>query len=637
MTELASSRFIRRASARALACAAVTFAIMATSATSATVASASSANNFYVSTTGTNTGNNCANRDDPCKTISYALQEQASQDVPGTIHVRAGTYVEQVTASALSSNVTIKGAGEGSTIIEPPSSGLSSDSDTDSSLPQYYVVDVQPGTTGFDMQKLTVNGLNASTFLDGDGFGCSQDFVGIYYHASSGLLDDVGVTGADMPPDLFGCQGGLGIYVNSTSTDPADVAMQKVSLTAPTSTSKTKADLPANTYAADILPVKSVPASFTGGDVIVNGYNLQATRDGRKDLLISGTTGTNSPPGSVVNYDADTPSYDKNGVTCDDNWTTCSITDSTIQGDGPTNAVAQNGIQAFGAASVTIGGTGADQGNFVSLDSYAGGGAGNSASGILLLNNGPTSVEDNAMSDSDVNVYAGEVQAFGLVYPTPGTWTIAGNFVTAALCSGDAVTETNAGVGCENGYGVGIQLDSTTNDVVVQQNTVTGNIQSGILLTGVTGSTIGGSAPALGNNEYQSYSGLVVGGPGSECEYAYGSSCTADAGNTEQFSSTGNTIANNSFNDNSAGTIVEGVYEPSIIGASVPDASYGNTFFSNSWESNELVNVADFSGFSTAPVSNSYGSPTPDSCEPSAGGSSTLNDYTMTSGDYWAC
>ena len=62
--------------------------------------------------------------------------------------------------------------------------------------------------------------------------------------------------------------------------------------------------------------------------------------------------------------------------------------------------MAQNGIQAFGAASVTIGGTGAGQANTVSDDSYAGGGAGNSASGILLLNNGPTSVTDNNVSDS---------------------------------------------------------------------------------------------------------------------------------------------------------------------------------------------------------------------------------------------
>jgi hypothetical protein len=604
----------------------------------ATVASASGGNNFYVAHGGTNTGNNCSNSANPCQTISWALQKQAAENVTGTIHVAPGTYVEQVTATTANSNVTIKGAGEGSTIIEPPVSGLLSDTDTDSSQPQYYVVDVQPGTTAFNIEKLTVNGLNASSFLNTDGYGCGQDYVGIYYHASSGILKKVQVTGADLPAALFGCQGGQGIYVNSTPTDSANVTMSKLSLTAPTSSTTTKANLPAGTYNNDILPVKS-DAGFTGGEITVNGYQVQATPDGTKDLLITGTTSTASPSGSVVNYDAFTPSYDKNGITCDDNETTCTITGSTIQGDGPTNAVGQNGIQAFGAKSVTIGGTAAGQANTVSGDSYAGGGAGNSASGILLLNNGPTSVQDNAVSNSDVNIYAGEVQAFGLVYPSPGVWTIAGNLSSGALCSGAAVTETNVGPGCENGYGEGIQLDSTTNSVLVQTNTVTASAQAGILLTGVTGATVGGSTASLGNTESQSVTGagMIVGGPGTECEYAFGNSCAPNGGNTEQFSSTGNTFANNSLTGNGAGTIVEGTYDPSIVGPSDPDAAYGNTFSANSWSDNAIANVADFSGYSSTPPSNSYGNPSPDSCEPSAGGSVSLNGYTSTSGDYWAC
>ena len=462
-------RFLRRTSVRAVVVGAMTFGFIGTA---ATVASASGGNNFYVATTGSNTGNNCSSATNPCQTISWALQKQAAEDVTGTIHVAAGTYVEQITATPANSNVTIKGASETGTIIEPPASGLLSDTDTDGSQPQYYVVDVQPGTTGFNIEKVTVNGLNASSFLQNDGYGCGQDYVGIYYHASSGLLKKVAVTGADLPPGLFGCQGGLGIYVNSTSSDPAVVTMQKLNLTAPESITTTKADLPAATYNNDILPVKSIPAGFTGGGIIVNGFDVQATPDGPKDLFITGTTGADSPKGSVVNYDAYTPAYDKNGITCDDNWTTCTIYGSTIQGEGPTNAVAQNGIQAFGAASVTIGGTGVGQPNTVSDDSYAGGGAGNSASGILLLNNGPTTVTDNSVSDSDVNIYAGEIQVFGLVYPVPGTWAITDNQVVGALCSGAAVTETEVGPSCENGYGAGIQLDSTTNNVLVQTNTV---------------------------------------------------------------------------------------------------------------------------------------------------------------------
>ena len=629
-------RFLRRASGRTVVVAAMTFGFIGTA---ATVASASGPNNFYVATSGTNTGNNCSLSTNPCQTITWALQKQAAENVPGTIHVATGTYVEQITATTANDNVTIKGAGEGNTIIEPPSSGLASDSDTDSSQPQFYVVDVQPGTSGFNIQKLTVNGLNASAFLDGDGDGCGQDFVGIYYHESSGHLKKVQVTGIDMPADLFGCQGGQAIYVNSAPSDTANVVMTKLSLTAPTSSTTTKANLPASTYNNDILPVHTVPAGFSGGEITVNGYQVHAAPDGNKNLLITGTTDTASPSGSVVNYDAFTPSYDKNGITCDDNETTCTITGSTIDGDGPTNAIAQNGIQAFGAASVTIGGTGAGLANTVTGDSYAGGGAGNSAAGILLLNNGPTSVQGNSVTNSDVNIYAGEVQAFGLVYPTPGTWTIAGNLSSGALCSGAAVTSSNVGPGCENGYGEGIQLDSTTNNVLVQTNTVTASAQAGILLTGVTGATVGGSTSSLGNTESQSLfgAGLIVGGPGTECEYAFGNSCAPNGGNTDQFSSTGDTLANNSLTANGAGTIVEGNYDPSIVGPADPDAAYGNSFYANSWSDNSIANVADFSGFSSTPPSNSYGSPTADSCDPTQGGSASLNGYTSTSDDYWAC
>ena len=186
---------------------------------------------------------------------------------------------------------------------------------------------------------------------------------------------------------------------------------------------------------------------------------------------------------------------------------------------------------------------------------------------------------------------------------------------------------------------MGVQLDSTTNNVLVQTNTVSSSVVTGILLTGVTGATVGGSTASLGNTEAENYTGagMVVGGPGTECEYAYGNSCAPDGGNTEQFSSTGNTFDNNSFTGNSAGTIVEGTYDPSIVGPSDPDAAYSNTFYANSWSDNAIANVADFSGYSSTPVDNSYGAPTADSCEPTAGGSASLNGYTMTSGDYWAC
>ena len=175
-----------------------------------------------------------------------------------------------------------------------------------------------------------------------------------------------------------------------------------------------------------------------------------------------------------------------------------------MQGEGPTNSIAQNGIQAFGAETATI------TGNTVSGNSYAGGGEGNSASGILILNAGTVTANNNHVSSSDVNIYAGEIPAFGLVAtPVRGP-------STATPCRAPRPSGASAGQG---GYGEGIQLDSTTNPVVLSGNTITTSAQSNLLLTGVTDAGIGDvGAGDTGNTITHSQSGIVVGGPGSACE-----------------------------------------------------------------------------------------------------------------------
>ena len=81
------------------------------------------------------------------------MAEQAASNTTGTINVKAGTYTEQVNITSVNDGVKIKGAGA-TTIIQPPASDLASDTDTDSSQPQFYVVDVAPGTTGVTLAKL---------------------------------------------------------------------------------------------------------------------------------------------------------------------------------------------------------------------------------------------------------------------------------------------------------------------------------------------------------------------------------------------------------------------------------------------------------------------------------------------------
>ncbi len=591
----------------------------------APAASASGPNKWYVATSGTNHNNACASATRPCATITYALAEQAASDAAGIINVAAGTYQEQVSITQANDNVKIKGAGA-TTVIEAPTSGLLSDTDTDSSQPQYYVIDVAPGTIGVGLSKLSVNGLpasepNGSSFLDGDGYGCGQDYVGIYYHEASGSISKVSVNGIDMPADLYGCQGGQGIYVNSDAADPATVSMNKVSELSPTTTITTRADLPAGSYTNDQLAVHTIPAGYTSGPVIVNGYNLNASKDTNRVLFITGTTSTDSPSGSVVSFEPYTPAYNKNGITCDDAYTNCTITNSTVQGEGPTNSIAQNGIQFFAAGSATM------SGNTVSDDSYAGGGAGNSASGVLILNAGTVTVENNTVSDSDVNIYAGEVAAYGLEANSTGSWDIESNTVSGATATGDSAGQS--------GYGEGIQLDSTNQvgSVLLEGNTITTSTQAGLLFTGASNAVVGG---ASGNTIEGNEAGIVLAGPGTACETQ--PNCQPGAAG---WTSGDNDFVNNTVTSNEAGVVAEGTYVPASLASyglsPDPDAALGNNFSDNSWSSNLLANAIDFSGTgdpsqSSPPIQNEWGSSDPnpsantnDTCDPTPGGSPSVN------------
>jgi hypothetical protein len=133
----------------------------------AAVAGASSGGGaLYVSTTGANT-TTCRLSQHPCKTITYAISQAA---VGSLIKVAAGTYAEQVYVNGAGlNNITIKGAAEGTTIVEP-STVPATDTDSDSSTPQAAIVDVN-GATGVTVKDLTVNGAAASDSITG----CSPD------------------------------------------------------------------------------------------------------------------------------------------------------------------------------------------------------------------------------------------------------------------------------------------------------------------------------------------------------------------------------------------------------------------------------------------------------------------------------
>jgi hypothetical protein len=183
----------------------------------APLAEASSGGTLYVNaSTGHDTGT-CRLSSQPCATISYALSVATPN---ATIRVAAGDYPQPLT---ITQPVMISGNGDGDTgssptVIDP--STLGSDTDSDSHQAQAPIVDIL-NTTGVGLKGLEINGYNAQ----GQFTSCAVGYVGVYYHNSSGSMDNVQVTGVELPNPLFGCQQGKSVFVRSDTGDAASVTM----------------------------------------------------------------------------------------------------------------------------------------------------------------------------------------------------------------------------------------------------------------------------------------------------------------------------------------------------------------------------------------------------------------------------
>ncbi len=201
-----------------------------------------------------------------------------------TILVCPGIYPEQV--QIIGKKITLKGVsynGSDSAIIEPPTTGLvaNATSTFDGSAIEAMVL-VQ-NTTAANIEYLTIDGTNNLTT-------CGQDPVGIFYQNASGTITRNNVLHVQVI-DGFGCQGGLGIYVESGATtglpNPSNEANSTVSIT----------------------------------------YNNVQDYD-KNGITANGTlTGTNSNVGVTIKY-------------------------NTVIGAGATPDNAQNGIQLWGANGI---------------------------------------------------------------------------------------------------------------------------------------------------------------------------------------------------------------------------------------------------------------------------------------------
>jgi hypothetical protein len=183
--------------------------------------------------------------------------------------------------------------------------------------------------------------------------------------------------------------------------------------------------------------------------------------------------------------------YQKNGITCDDAGTSCVINSSTVIGVGPSAQIAQNGIQGYNATYLRI------ANSKVKDASYTLGGANNQATGLLIYDVGAVEVVGNAIQNNDVNVFLGS-DGTG---PVETKWNVRDNRITNA---------TDNVAGGEALYGDGIQIDSTNNNIVLDQNLIKFSAENGISLLGASHVKV-----AYNMSYSNTGNGIYIGGPGS--------------------------------------------------------------------------------------------------------------------------
>jgi hypothetical protein len=442
----------------------------------------------------------------------------------------------------IAQNVTIKGAGEASTVIEPTSL-TTIETDTDSDTPQAVIVYVEPDVTAANLKDLTVNGSAASSSFTAG----STDYLGVYYRDAGGTLTSVEVTEVQQPT-AFGDQPGPngGIYVATDSSQ-----------TAPTGGNGSSA-----TWVAP-------PANWDNSDVSMTKVTVN--------------------------------NYDKNGITCDDVGTTCTIKSSTVTGLGPipnnsnpSENNAQNGIQVWGSSASISDST--VTGNSYTSPGYSPSSAYSyyTACGILVINADTLTMSKDTVEYNDANVYGLWYAGYfpgSASFSSQGTWAISQNTASYAT-NNTGILSGSTAVPYGDGFGDGIDLDGATASVT--SNKASHNAEYGVGLFDSASSVIQGNTTNSDTGD-----GIYVG----DNAYNAGSN-SGIAANTG--ASTGDTITGNTSDHNS----VDGIL------ADVTSQDSGNIFSSNVLGHNSRYDAEDLStGGETAGTANTW---TSNNCTPAA-------------------
>ena len=145
----------------------------------------------------------------------------------GTVYVCPGTYKEQVSIGINVNLIGLYKSGLGPVIAAPAAGVGQNTTDLYDGSSVAAQVLVKGGYTA-NINGFTVDGSNNQ--IAGT---CALDLVGVYYRNSSGTLSNVSVKNEALSASLFGCQVGLGVYIESGYTVPGIslVQVQNVSVT----------------------------------------------------------------------------------------------------------------------------------------------------------------------------------------------------------------------------------------------------------------------------------------------------------------------------------------------------------------------------------------------------------------------
>jgi Right handed beta helix region len=174
--------------------------------------SASSAANAAVSSQTLVVGNNPAT----CPTAKFTtIQSAVNAASPGaTIHICAGTYVEQV---SISKPLNIEA--DSGTILMPSAMQANAASLVDST-PLATAILVN-GASDVTIEGLIVDGTNSGISE------CSPILFGVIFQNASGTVDRLTVRNFKLAASLNGCQSGSGIFVQSGSGQSSTVLIEK--------------------------------------------------------------------------------------------------------------------------------------------------------------------------------------------------------------------------------------------------------------------------------------------------------------------------------------------------------------------------------------------------------------------------